>query len=49
MATKRELEERVAELEDQLEEMYDRIGELLGLDNRARPTEPSPGSMEGKE
>ena len=39
MATKRELQERVGELEEVLEEVYDRIGDLLDLEDAKNPDE----------
>ena len=39
MATKAELVERVAELEDELETIYDKIGELLDIEGEPEEAE----------
>ena len=39
MPTKLELQERVVELEDEIDEMYNRLGELLGVKEEDTETE----------
>lgn len=34
MATKVELQERVSDLEDELEEIYNRLGDLIGVEQQ---------------
>ena len=39
MSTKLELQERVAELEDELEEIYNKLGDLLSVEEEDTDTE----------
>ncbi len=47
MATKRELVERIAELEEELESIQNRIGDLLGTEgDEAEEDKPEPEAEE---